>query len=106
MIGTAEPASAAPVPSAPVEVGSAPNVQSPAVLRPPATLPDDWRTTGNLTPQQARLLTPEMRMERVRAREKLFFPNPYAEESESSAQDPPKAKAEPPGPASATTTDA
>lgn len=74
---------------------SASKSSAPLTVRSPATLPDDWRTAV-LTREQARLLTHEQQLERRRARDKMFFPNPYADPTEPTA-DPPKEKAEPLG---------
>jgi len=40
------------------------------------TLPEDW-LTAELTPTQARALSPEQKQQRRKARDKLFHPTPY-----------------------------
>lgn len=47
--------------------------RGPATVSP---LPDDWRT-AKLTPQQARLLTPDQKKERRVAMEKVYFPSAF-----------------------------
>lgn len=59
-----EPENTAVVPRKPIIAGNRPE------------LPDDWRTT-KLTPDQARMLTPDQKLERQKARENLNFPNRF-----------------------------
>lgn len=87
-----QPVSQAQQPSGSPVTAPAAKVPSPVSVRVPAPLPDDWRT-GTITPEQYRRMTPEQRLERTRARDKMFFPNPY----DIAGRDVPKEKAEPPG---------
>jgi hypothetical protein len=50
------------------------------VARQKVTLPDDW-LTGPITPEQARMLTPEQKLARRKARDEKYFPNPYKKPS-------------------------
>jgi hypothetical protein len=50
------------------------------VARQKITLPDDW-LTGPITPEQARMLTPEQKLARRKARDEKYFPNPYKKPS-------------------------